>query len=219
MIYCLEGIGSDNKYINLDKPFRIVEAPYSLKGILGNECSGHSSLSKLRKNCSIWKKYNETDSKSAQTICKKEFIIKLTNRMILTPMDEDFDKVSYKLLNHTIKGELDKKIKGIHLLSSINKNIKKCVVKKGPNTKGVWIADIEYYSKERDRTYLKNDSTMFPKEWSPSQFMLEIYHAYKNKQQCLSEPTIFHSQTATGIRVDFVIKNNEIKTVYPIFEE
>lgn len=219
MIYCLKGLGSDSKYDNIDKPFRIVEANYSLRGILGNTCRGHSSLEKLRRECKTWKNYHHNDSKSGEIICRSNFIIKLTNEVIIFPMDEDFNKVSHKLLKHTLKGELGKKIQGIHLLSSINKNIKNYTIVKGPAQNGVWIADIEYYSPERDKTYFKENSTMFPIDWSPTQFMFEIYHAYQNKKQCIHDESIFHSFTSTGIRTDFVIKENEIRTVYPIFEE
>ena len=133
-------------------------------------------------------------------------------------MDEEFNEVSYKLIKHTIFGELKKDIQGIHLLSDLNRNIKSVTRISDYDKNGVWIANIEYYSKERKRSYFKTKSTMFPVSWNSTLFIFKVYLAFKVKFQSEHDLTIFHSKTDCGIRVDFKIVDNEMKSVYPIYE-
>lgn len=59
---------------------------------------------------------------------------------------------------------------------------------------------------------------MFPKIWSANLFMIKIYEAYNNKKQCNTEPNKYHSITSCGVPIDFIIKDNKIKTVYPLYQ-
>lgn len=97
----------------------------------------------------------------------------------------------------------------------MNPNIKSFSIKREKDKNGVWIADIKYYSPERDKIYIKENATMFPISWNPSTLMIKIYTTYKNKQPCPHKKNTFHSLTDCGIPVDFIIVNNEIKSLYP----
>ncbi len=219
MLFCVKGLEDDNKQFSINKPIRVLESDNPLSYIDGQECKGHKNIEELRKNCPIWKSYYKEDPLSAQKICEKKFILKKPAQIIITPMDEEFNNVSYKLVKHTIFGELNKDIQGIHLFSTMNKSIKNIAIKKNQDKNGVWVADIEFYSEGRKKTYVKKNSSMFPIHWTPNIFMLKIYFAYKTKKQCNDDSTIYHSTTDCGIRVDFVIKSNKLRTVYPIYEE
>lgn len=48
--------------------------------------------------------------------------------------------------------------------------------------------------------------------------MIKIYEAYNNKKQCNTEPNKYHSITSCGVPIDFIIKDNKIKTVYPLYQ-
>lgn len=218
MFYCLKDIDSDNKQFGINKPYRIIRSHTELFYIDEQKCKGHNTIKELKKECSTWRKYHSQDPVSANKICEDNFVFKSTH-LIFTPMDEEFNKVSYKLIKHTVFGELDKKIHGIHLISKLNKNIKNVSVVKPKDKNGVWVAHVDFYSDIRKKPYTKENSSMFPIHWTPNDFMFKIYYAYKRKKQCKKDKSIFHSITDCGIRVDFVIKNNELKSVYPIYEE
>lgn len=178
--YCLPGIMVDDNS-NLNKPLRIVKL--DVNSLFKPNRIGYNSLMELKKNDSSWRDYYVNDPKSAAKICEEKFIITIAG-FVLTPMEEEFQKVSFKLLKHTISGELSNEILGIHLYSILNKSIKKVEKLKAEDKHGVWIARIEYYSKERDRVYTKNNSSMFPIVWDPTTYMFEIQYAYNNRRQC-----------------------------------
>lgn len=221
--YMLPNIHVDDKS-NFSKPYRIVtfpkDFPFEISKIKSFEnFRGYESLKELKKNDKNWIKYNEIDSGSARKICDKRFIINSSNKIILFPTNKEFDEVSYKIVKHSLFGELKKEITGIHLFSEfLYKNITE--IKQIGNTDkfGVWKAEINYFSSERNKDYIKT-STMFPLFWDANQLMLEIYYAYNARQKCESNEEIFHSRTLSGVYVDFVIKKGILKTVYPIYQE
>lgn len=219
MLFCVKGIGCDDKHNNLNKPFRILETDsHSVISLLHPKCHGHKTIEDLRKECAIWRRYFGKDPDSARKICEQRFILQVKD-FVLMPICNGYDELSCKILKHTVFGELKKDIQGIHFNSKLNPAIKNINTKQGKDKKGVWVADIEYYSKTRRKLYIKKDSTMFPESWTPTILMSKIYIAYLRKLQCKSNPDVFHSITDCGIKVDFIIKKGEIKTVYPIYEE
>ncbi len=219
MLFCVKGLGSDNKQFKINKPYRILESDTPISYMVGQECKGHKDIKELRRNCPIWKEYHKQDSDSAQKICENNFILNKAVHTILAPMDEEFNRVSYKLIKHTVFGELNKDIQGLHLFSTLNKSIKGISIIKTQDRNGVWIADIDFYSDVRSKPYKKKNSSMFPLHWTPSIFMFKMYDSYKRKKQCNEDKTKYHSITDCGIKVDFIIKSNELRTVYPIYEE
>jgi hypothetical protein len=201
---------------NLFKPYRVLKLHVNFP-IQPNKLTGYDSLKDLRKKDANWKAYYAEDSKSAVKVCQEKFIVSAKN-FIITPSDKEFKYVSFKLLKHTIMGELSNDINGIHLYSELNKSIVDIQKVEEEDKRGVWVARIKYYSKERDKTYIKEKSTMFPLSWDPTTYMFEIYEAYKNRKPVESDETKFHSKTLSGIPVEFIIKDNRLRTVYPLYK-
>lgn len=222
LYYFVAGIGSfPNTSNHIVKPFRIVALTSSITPT-GTWGIGYRSIKELRKQDQRWKEYHLKDPDSAVTICKERFVIDIpsTSNLIFTPTDSRFDKVSAKILRHTLLGEERRKeIIGIHLLSGLNPNIKSFKSTAPEDIRGVWKAKVHYHSKSKGKVMPFKESTMFPIYWSPSQFMFEIYTAYENRRQCLNDPNTFHSVTASGVPVDFIIKGGCLKTVYPLYDE
>lgn len=203
---------------NFNRPWRILEIPNDSPTIpLGTV--GYETLNELKENDINWHNYRTNDSKSAYKICEDRFIIKTTNKVIFLPNDYEFREDSFKILKHTVFGELDnKRIKGIHLFSNLKRGLQAIEYLKDPDKNGVWKAKITYYVIGRKKSYTKV-SSMFPIDWGETKFMFEIFHAYKTKRQCSSNTEKFHSYTYSGIPVDFVIKNGRVKTVYPLHQD
>lgn len=217
MFYCVQGLGNDDKHYKLNKPYRILESD-SEHIFRPNGCQGHSTIKELRSSCSIWKEYNKMDSISAQKICENRFILPKGRYEIFVPMDKEFNKVSYKIIKHTIMGELGKDIQGIHFLSILNPSIKKVSPLGNEDQNGVWKANITYYCEVRKKYYLKENSSMFPKFWNPNRLVMEIYGAFKNRKRCSENRDVYHAQTFSDIPVDFVFKDDDLRTVYPIYQ-
>ncbi|MEO6901448.1 MAG: EndoU domain-containing protein [Bacteroidia bacterium] len=178
----------------------------------------YKSLKELRQNDPTWKQFLTKDPRSANKICEDQFLI-CGDDIILTPLDEEFNKVAHKLLQHTLMGELTDDINGIHMISKFNPSIKNAFEVRNEDKNGVWIATIEYYSGKRNKTFTKQESTMFPKKWCASTYMFEICFAYHNKKRKSPESEYHISHTSSGVPVEFVIKNGNLKTVYPIYQE
>jgi len=58
-------------------------------------------------------------------------------------------------------------------------------------------------------------STFFPRNWSKERILEEIAFAFKNKRPDTSSPVHFRGVSTNNIEIEFVILNNEIKTIYP----
>jgi hypothetical protein len=202
--------GKDDK---LRKPYKVIRIPVDFRNRFKGEF--FLSLRSLRRNSLIWKQYHKLDPKSAEKITKKEFI-ETIKEIIITPSNIEFDEVSYKILKHSLSGELKKNMTGVHLVSDLLQNEDYKIVKtQKADLNGVWKANIEYYSKLRNKKFEKLNSTMFPESWSVDKFMFEINFAFLNKKIDLEDNEKFNSITESGVPVVFVIKNNKLKTVYP----
>lgn len=214
--YCLPDIAVDDKRNNLTTEFRICKFPEN-SSLVPIGFVGFETLEELKKKDSVWRNYYNKNSKSAEKICQKQFIVEPVKAIVFPSYDE-FSKVSYKLIKHTVFGELNKDIQGIHLFSKFNKSITKIDQIKAPDKRGVWVARIEYFSEFRQKTYVKDESSMFPLNWDATRYMFEIFEAYKNRKMCKSDSTVFHSFTLSGIPVDFIIKDGMLRTVYPKYD-
>jgi len=219
MLFCVKGLGSDNKQFKINKPYSIFESDSSISHMVGQECKGHKNIKELRGNCPIWKEYHKQDPDSAHKICEDKFILNKAVHTVFVPMDEEFNKVSYKLIKHTIFGELNKDIQGLHLFSTLNKSIKGISIIKTQDRNGVWLADIDFYSDVRNKPYKKKILQCFHFIGHRVFLCLKCMTLINEKKQCNEDETKYHSITDCGIKVDFIIKNNELRTVYPIYEE
>ena len=198
----------------LPKEYRILCLPKSFPFQFRN-LPAYNSIRELRKNDPSWKEYNNRDPKSAQKICEERFIFKAKD-FVLTPSGSAFDGCSYKVLKHGIMGELSKDINGIHLISALNKDITSISQLSAEDKNGVWNGIVGYYSEKRNKTYTKF-SSFFPKSWTESQYMFEVNFAYQNLSEVDGEQYMFSSVTKSGVPVIFIIRDQKVRTVYPIY--
>ena len=59
------------------------------------------------------------------------------------------------------------------------------------------------------------DTTMFPNNWNKERILEEIAFAFENKVADQLSSTHFKGVSTNNIEIEFVISNNEVKTVYP----
>ena len=135
------------------------------------------------------------------------------NDFILTPCDKIFNEYSFHFLQHAIHGKYEKEFSGLHLLTTFNKEITN-IKQTGPEDKnGVWEAEITVKNSIRNKEY-KKVSTLFPKSWTPTHFMFEIYDAF-NKIKIVETINAYRSTTTSGIPVIFSIMKGKARSVYP----
>lgn len=211
--YLIEGLKSADPEKNVKSNYRIAAIPIDFP-FQPNQ-TPHDSLRHLRRYEERWKKLKIKSSKIADKICDDKFILDCSD-FIITPMDEEFNKYSFDLLQHTIHGKYEKTFSGLHLLTKLNKDIVKVEQTKEEDRNGVWEAKIILHNKKRNETYEKV-STFFPKKWTPTHFMFEAHSAVKNIK-ITKDLKQYSSLTSSGIPVKIIIENSFAKTIFPVYE-
>jgi Bacterial EndoU nuclease len=172
-----------------------------------------NSINQLKKESSIFKKLVKTSPSRVQKILKKKNIINMKDFILLK------EKKSYsidiiKTFEHTTKGDVkSKRIYGIHYFDNEKMKIKK--ITENTDSQGVWKALVEVYDMKQNKWFDK-ESTFFPRDWSLTQLFHECEYAIQNKVKCYDKQSIYLGKTLCGIPVEIIIKNNELKSIYPI---
>lgn len=213
--YVVEGWASANPDENLKSRIRIAAIPDTFP-FRPKHLVGHNSIRHLRRFDEKWKRLKALSSKKADSLYDEKFILGVHD-FILTPTDKKFNEYSFHLLQHAIHGSYDKGFQGLHLISKYNKEIVRIEKTKKEDVNGVWEARVFVFNSKRNKTYEKV-STFFPKSWTPTHFMFEIFHAINNIEV---SPAItgYSSKTLSGIPVEVVIENNRARSIYPKHQE
>jgi hypothetical protein len=178
----------------------------------------YESLLQLKKESKIYRQLLLVNPKRAQKIACDQFLIQVKN-IIFWPdgVDDSFQKMIYRIMQHSANGTINRKgVSGVHLY---NKNkIKILRIINEDKATGIFEAEIEVFN-ENTGMYVKKvgSSSFFPKDWGLQQLIFECYEAYKNRKEVESQ--IYHGRTASGILLEFIYKQEDkFATVYPILE-
>jgi hypothetical protein len=213
--YIVENVRSSNKQLNLPYKYTIERIPIDCPFQLASH--PFTSLKQLKRYSKIYNDFKLVNPKGAKKICEDRFIHKLAN-IVLTPSDPDFNNYSWDLLRHTVHGKIEKEFSGLHLICSLNQNIRSIIETKSPDINGVWEAEITIYSETKDKEFTKI-STLFPKHWTPNDFMVEIYYAFKNMNKKNDKEYMMESKTKSNVPVCLIIKDEKLLSSYPIYTE
>lgn len=200
---------------------RIFKTPTDF-GVKFNRGDGpFKSLRNLKRNSPIYKRLSKNNTKRLQQILKEKNIVELTNTLIPYPKDKGIPQDMLRMITHSTKGHITKgKVRGIHFYDS--RKVKILKEFETDEKSGVWNALIEYYDKQTDKWYVKDEaSTFFPKNWTFQQLFYECMHALENQNMQLVEgsKSKYVSRTITGIAVHIVKIKGKLKTIYPIIGE
>jgi hypothetical protein len=211
--YLIPGLGCLDPAKDLPYKYRIAIIPDNYP-FVPDHILGHNSLRHLRKYDENWRYFDSVNHKGALKICEHKFLLDFNN-FILTPSNSIFDKYSHKILMHSIFGEFEKELSGVHLLSSLNKNLIIEKVLRNEDSNMVWEAQIKVFNEQRQKHYSKI-STFFPKFWTPSHFMFESFSAF-TKIYMPDLNGLIESKTNSGVPVKFVFNQGILKSVFPIY--
>ena len=131
-------------------------------------------------------------------------------------IDQELDQQLFKMLDHIISGEVTKKsVSGLHYF--IPKFQEIIEITKSKNSKGIWEAKIKALRVSTNEWINKEQpSTFFPTEWTKEKLVEKIHEAYINKNH--NGINIFQGITKCGIKIEFVIIEKNILSIYPLYE-
>jgi len=179
----------------------------------------YKSLKDLRKKSLIFKSLIENNPKRAEKICHINFLIKPKSRIIFPKgMDEDYEKIIYRIMVHSKLGKVERKgVKGIHLYNEAKVRIREVVNEE--NMYGIFSAKIDVYNKNNNRWITKDAmTTFFPIGWDLQTLILSCYLAFRNKVKITN--TEYIGITSHGFKVKFIYsEEGDFKTIYPIYEK
>ena len=166
------------------------------------------------KQSEIFKNLARIDPSRVQKILDEKNMIKVKNQIYIEG-NKQYPIDFINLITHAIKGKIaSKEVFGIHFFDNNTMKIIKILQKEDKNL--VWRAEVEVYDKNYDTPFLK-ESTFFPKSWSLNQLFHECYFAFINKIKDSKKASVFISKTYSGVPVEIIVKNDEIKSIYPTY--
>jgi hypothetical protein len=213
--YIEENNVSSNKELNL--PYKYSIKRYPINFPLQPKSQRFTSLRQLKRYSSKYKNFQILNPKGARKICEERFISTIDG-VIFTPSEPEFSKFSWDFLLHTIHGKIDKEFNGLHLICEHNRNIESIIELRPADKNGVWEAEITVYSETKKKSF-KKTSTLFPKDWSANDFMLEIFEAFKTRIKIEDTDYCYSGKTITGVPVNLIIKDDKLLSTYPVYTE
>lgn len=195
---------------------RIFAIPSDLCSLVLREGEGpFSSLRNLKRNSLIFKQIAKCSSKLANQILNERNIIQVKD-FVLTD-DQEFSNDFIRLVDHTIRGQIHRReVYGIHYFDPCIMRIRENL--KPENEFGVWTAKIDLFDKQYNRWIQKvQETSFFPKIWSLGQLFHECFFAFTNKVKDDTKKNIYTSKTESGIKVEIVISEKKVKSIYPIY--
>lgn len=214
--YLVKNWGTNDPRVELKTPYRILELEDSFS--LKPNTIGYLSLRGLRRNSLEWKKLKMENSKMADKICKKEFILKPVEK-VLVPISEDFNDFSAIIVQHTFFGKSYGNLSGVHHINDLNRDRIRLIYASEEDDNGVWEGIIEFYSIDKD-LWQKKESSFFPNSISSDECVFEIYSAFKslpkNKQDLDGKYLVY---SHNKIPIEFYWKHGKLKSIYPLFNK
>jgi hypothetical protein len=189
--------------INIFMTFEGLDGPYN-------------SIQELKKKSGIFKKLVSSDPQRVQKILDKNNIVK-TSHLVFTEVNKTFSFKFTKLIEHAVRGDVKKNLlNGIHFFEPSRMKIVDLIWNEDINK--VWKAEVEVFVPERFSWYPKT-SSFFPVYWNHSQLFAECDYALKNMIKSKQDNHAYYSNTLTGIPVKIIIKDNDVKSIFPIHEK
>ena len=215
LYYIHEEVGNSQQY---SKPIiRILEIPIEVCTLTFSFGEGpFTSIRNLKRNSNIFKTVAKRSSKQANRLLKENNIIKIKD-FILTKGKQGYPMEFINVIEHTIRGQVQKdKVYGIHYFDPTCMRIIENVKLK--NDVGVWIAKIEYFDRNKNQWIQKDQETsFFPSNWNLTQLFNECFYAYQNKIKDVTKDYTYLSKTESGVKVELIIKDNQLRSIYPIY--
>jgi hypothetical protein len=213
-------ISEDNisaEFLNSPGKTKIFAIPMEMSSIVFKDGEGpFTSVRNLKRNSRIFKQIAKRSSNLANQILDEKNIIKVKAN-VFTNHGEEFPKDFISLFDHTIRGQIqNKQVYGIHYFDPSLMRIREKI--ESENEVGVWVAKIDLFNKNTNQwTQKEQETSFFPEKWSINQLFHEIYYAFKHMSKDETKEFTFLSKTESGVSVKIIIKENQVKSIYPVF--
>jgi hypothetical protein len=177
----------------------------------------YQSIRDLKRNSAIFKRLATKNSKYVQKVLDEKNI-RVIKGAIWVPKEKSYSKEFIKIIDHTIRGHVkDKNVLGVHFFDGKKMKLRELI--NPENEKGVWKARIDFFDINNNSWVEKKQiTTFFPRNWSIHQLFHECDYAFNNKIKDDKSKSKYTSYTISGIKVEIIIYNDEVKSMYPLFE-
>lgn len=174
------------------------------------------SVKELKKSSIIFKNLIISNPKRAERI-QKAYNIQTFKGGLLTKPGVTYSKDFFDSVGHTTHGKVKKSnVFGVHYFDS-----SRVKIIKGHRldvVTGVWSAEVEVLNVNNQKWVKKEGiTTFFPRSWHPSKILYETHMALNSKVRVKNTNHKYESTTPSGVKVEIIILDNQIKTIYPIF--
>lgn len=172
------------------------------------------NLKILIENSLIYKKLKVENSKRAHKIIQQNYIVKVAGGNLI-PKGTTYKPDFIDALQHSYLGEIKKgKLTGNHFY---DENKVKIIEFLKSDKNGVWSAIIE--KKDSNGNFIRKEkNTFFPNNWNQTIALEELNFASNNIELKPRTKNIYQARTLTGIKVEIVVVNEIMKTIYPVLE-
>jgi hypothetical protein len=217
--FIFENVSKSNQLTKVI-PAQILKVPrheYNFKFSAGD--GGYSSIKKLQKQSSIFKRIARTNSKLASKVLEPKNI-QLVKGCFIDDINSSYTEDYIGLYDHLSRGHIkNKDVQGVHIF---DKSLMKIVKYGEMNTKTlVWQAQISKYDRPLDRWVTKKRmSNFFPIHCDKGCLFKQIEYAYDNKVKVMGSNSKYTSATKCGIPVVIIVdeKTGKTKTMYPLLD-
>jgi SPP1 gp7 family putative phage head morphogenesis protein len=161
-------------------------------------------------------KFQELKYNSKELWDKVSYNYKLKTIYNLDRLKNTENFASKERVQHILEGNINKKgFAGGYHLENIPTAKGKVIGKKTKEDKnGIYKAKIEIDGIEK-----RDQSSFFPKEWTPQKVIDSINEAYNNKVAINTANTKFRGVSKSGIKIEMYIINGKITTAFPKYNE
>ena len=173
------------------------------------------SVRGIKRNSTIYNLLKKSNSKRAQQIVEEKNIIK-SAKLIAIPAGTEFKQEVVDGFNHSTIGRIKNgNLTGIHFYDPEKVKIIE-IIKTDPQT-GAFKAKFEYFDERTKKWILKTSpSSFFPPSWDLATLLMECKYALEQLDSNDLRDGKLQSITESKIKVELIIKNGNLKSIYPV---
>jgi hypothetical protein len=215
--YIFKNIASNQPKLNRLN-IRIFKLSKNLPSFKFHEVEGpYNSIRSLKRNSQIFQQLKKLGSKDVERSLKDCNISTLKD-WIRIPKGQSYSMEFISAFEHTLRGHVkNKNVFGVHFYDPEKLRIIEII--RENKLSGIIEAKIEVYSKPKNIwVQKKRTTTIFPLTWDIEKLFHECDFAVTNKVKCSDKAHAYHSTTMSGIKVEIIMTENKINSIYPLID-
>ena len=175
----------------------------------------YKSLRALKRYSPILASLKRVNSKRAQQIVLEKNII-TTTKLIATPSGTEFKREAVDSFIHATIGRIKNgDLTGIHFFDP--ERVRIIEILQTNNETNVFKATFEFLDNRTEKWISKkSSSTFFPRSWNIARLLMECKFAFDRLENDKLIDGKIKSITESNIEVEIIIRNGQLKSLYPL---